>query len=146
MSKTTIPKNRSSAKTGKSFFVSVFLGTLIALAIGLGLLIVSSFAGLSLEDPEPFLPIISLVSLFVSSLFGGYLSARIHKESGLVCGALSGILLIGILVLLTFSCSFSIKLSLFMICAPAILVVASIAGVCGVNGGKEKKTKRKKGF
>ncbi len=146
MPKMKMPKNRTAPKTEKSFWGSVLIGTLFALLIGFILLIVSSFIGLRLEDPEAIAPIFALVSLFFTAFSGGYASARIHKESGFVCGAVSGILLIGILVLLVFACSFSIKLSLFLICAPAAVVSSAIAGVCGVNGGKEKKTKRKKGF
>lgn len=146
MSKSRTVKNRTQPKKEKSFFVSVFLGTLVSLAIGLILLVISCFAGLSMENPDQFTPIFALVSLFATALFGGYLSARAHRENGLFCGALSGILLVGILVLLVFAFSFSIKISLFLICAPAVIVCSAVAGVCGVNSGMNKKPKHKKKF
>ncbi len=146
MSKKTTVKNRTQPKKEKSFFVSVFLGTLFALLIGFLLLILSCFAGLSMEDPDQFTPIFSLVSLFITALSSGYIAARTHRENGLFCGALSGIFLIGILVLLVFAFSLSIKISLFFICAPAIIVSAALAGVCGVSAGTGKKTKHKKKF
>ncbi len=146
MKKTKLPKNRTSPEKNKSFFVSVLIGTLIALAVGLLLLVIFTVIGLKLEDPEKFAPILALFSLFLTAVLGGYLSARTHKESGLFCGAASGILLIGILVLLVFACSFSIQLSLFAISAPAVIVLSALSGIGGVNGGRKKKPKRKKGF
>jgi putative membrane protein (TIGR04086 family) len=146
MSKKSTVKNRTQSGKEKSFFVSVFLGTLISLIIGILLLVVSCFAGLSTEDPERLAPIFALVSLFITALLGGYIAARTHKENGLFCGALSGILLIGILVLLVFAFSLSIRISLFGICAPAIIVSSAVAGVCGVSAGKKPKNIHKKKF
>ncbi len=144
MAKAQAFKNRTQQKAGKSFFVSVFLGTLFSLLIGIFLLMIFCLAGLSLEDPDRLVPIFSLVALFVSAFFAGYLSARLHRETGFLCGALSGVFLIGILVLLAFACSFSIQISLFFICAPFAVVISAIAGVGGVR--KREKPRKKKRF
>ena len=124
MDKTLSNRGRTRDKKEKSFFVSVFTSTLIALAVGLLLLLASCFLGLSLDDPDKFS----------------------HKKSGLVCGALSGVLLVGILVLLAFAFGLGIRISLFAICAPAAIVVASLAGLCGVGAGSVKKPKHKVKF
>ena len=133
MSKKTTVKNRTQKGKEKSFFVSVFLGTVISLALGLLLLVLSCFAGLS-------------ISLFITALSGGYIAARTHRENGFFCGALSGVFLIGILVLLVFIFSLSIKISLFLICAPAVIVSSAVSGVCGVSAGTTQKHKRSKKF
>ncbi len=146
MSKKTTVKNRTQKGKEKSFFVSVFLGTVISLALGLLLLVLSCFAGLSMEDPEKFTPVFSLISLFITALSGGYIAARTHRENGFFCGALSGVFLIGILVLLVFIFSLSIKISLFLICAPAVIVSSAVSGVCGVSAGTTQKHKRSKKF
>ena len=143
MDKTLSNKKHAGAKKEKSFFVSVFMGTIIALAVGLLLLLAVCFLGLSLDDPDKFTPPLALGSLFVTALLSGYLSARKHKKSGLLCGAVSGILLTGIMVLLAFAFSLGIRLSLFAICAPAIIVCAALAGICGVGSGSVKKPKHK---
>lgn len=121
----------------------MFIGTLISLAVGLLLLVASCFIGLSLDDPDKFTPPLALGSLFITALLSGYLSARKHKKNGLLCGAVSGILLTGIMVLLAFAFSLGIRLSLFAICAPAVVVCAAIAGICGVGSGSVKKPKHK---
>ena len=146
MDKTLSNRGRTRDKKEKSFFVSVFTSTLIALAVGLLLLIASCFLGLSLDDPDKFTPPLALGSLFITALLAGYLSARSHKKSGLVCGALSGVLLVGILVLLAFAFGLGIRIPLFAICAPASIVVASLAGLCGVGSGSVKKPKHKVKF
>ncbi len=140
-----IRKTRSETKE-KSFFVSVFIATLLSLVLGLLLLIPMTLLGLRLEDPDRFTPIFALISLFLTALAGGYTAARIHRENGLLCGALSGILLIGILILLVFAFSLSVRLTLFLTCAPAIVISSAAAGICGVSAGKEKKPKHRKKF
>lgn len=144
MDKTLFKHKHAGEKKEKSFFVSVFTSTLISLAVGLVLLVASCFLGLSLDDPDKFTPPLALGSLFITALLAGYFSARSHKKSGLLCGAVSGILLTGILVLLAFAFGLSIRLSLFAICAPAIIIFSAIAGICGVGAGTAKKKPRHK--
>lgn len=146
MDKTVSGKSRAQNNKEKSFFVSVFIGTLIALAIGLVLLTLSGLLGLSLDDPDKFTAPLALAALFITSLLSGYISARRYGKNGLVCGAMSGILLIGILVLLAFAFGQSIRFPLFAICAPGILICAVIAGICGANAGTVKRPKHKVKF
>ena len=146
MDKTLSNKKHAGTKKEKSFFVSVFIGTLIALGAGLLLLLAACFLGLSLDDPEKFTPPLALGSLFITALLAGYLSAHSHKKNGLLCGAVSGILLTGIMVLLAFAFGLGIRLSLFAICAPAVIICAAIAGICGVSSGAAKKPRHKVKF
>ena len=144
MSKFPTVKSHTQPKKEKNFFVSVFLGTCISLAIGLLLLVIACFVGLSTEDPSRFTPIFSLVVLFITALLSGYISARTHRENGFFCGLLSGILLVGILVILVFAFHYTIRFSLFAICAPAVVIASSIAGIGGVNTNTPKPKHKKK--
>lgn len=141
MDKTVTAGKRSAPKKEKSFFVSVFLSTAIALGIGLSLLVVICFAGLSMKDPAHYTPMLAVAALFVTALAAGYFSARGHGKNGLACGALSGLLLVGVLVLLAFAFEMSIHISLFAICAPAVIICSALAGIVGV--GAEPKPKKK---
>jgi len=67
MDKTLSNRGRTRDKKEKSFFVSVFTSTLIALAVGLLLLLASCFLGLSLDDPDKFTPPLALGSLFITA-------------------------------------------------------------------------------
>ncbi len=142
-------KAKTSSRSGgnqKSFPVSVFFGTLLSLCLGSILLLMLTFIALRLPDPGRFAPIMALFALFATALSSGYLSSRAHKEKGLLTGFLSGLLLVGILVLCAFAFSLSIRWNTFMIAAPAAVVCAAIAGVCGVSTPQKPKHKRKKGF
>ncbi len=136
-------KGRSQPKKEKSFFVSVFIGAVISLVCGILLLMLSCVPMLSLEDPNRFAPVFGLAALFISAIVGGYLSARTHRKSGLACGALSALLLISVLVLLAFALELKIRTSLFIICAPSLVVCSAIAGICGVGSESSPKPKHK---
>ena len=136
-------KSRTQPKKEKSFVVSIFIGAASALFCGISFLALACLPMLSLEDPGKFAPALGLASLFISTIIGGYLSARAHRKSGLACGALSALLLISTLVLLAFSIEATISISLFSICAPALIVCAAIAGICGVSAPTSKKPKHK---
>ena len=144
MDKTVSGRKRSAPQKEKSFFVSVFVSTAIALTAGFFLLVLICFAGLSLKDPAQYTPKLAVAALFVTALLAGYLSARGHGKNGLACGALSGLLLVGVLVLLAFAFEMRIHISLFVICAPAVIVCSSIAGIVGVGADSTPKKKRKR--
>ena len=144
MSKFPNTQSRSQAKKEKNFFVSVFLGTLISLAIGMILLVITCLLLLTTEDPAGFTPIFALVILFVTALLSGYISAHTYHENGFFCGLLSGILLVGMLVVLVFAFHCTIRFSLFSICAPAVVIASSLAGIGGVNTKSPRIRHRKK--
>jgi putative membrane protein (TIGR04086 family) len=145
MSKFPNTQSRTQPQKEKNFFVSVFFGTLISLVIGLALLVISCFLGLFTEDPSRLTPIFALAVLFITALLSGYISARTYRENGFFCGLLSGILLVGTLVILIFAFRFTIRFSLFSICAPAVVIASSLAGIGGVNT-KAPRTRHKKKF
>ena len=125
--------SHSRPKKEKSFLFSVFFGTCSSLVFGMVLLSVFAIPALKLEDPLRFIPIFALISLFLSAAIGAHISARLHRKSGLACGVLSSLLLILVLVGLGFLFSVQIKPTLFMICAPSLLIISAIAGICGVG-------------
>ncbi len=133
MKKHRISRSRSRSKKEKSFIFSVFSGTVLSLLLGMALLAIFSIPLLKLEDPLRFVPVFALIALFVSAAAGAHFSARFHGKSGLACGVLSSLLMIMVLVGLGFLFSLQIKPTLFMICAPSLLVVSAIAGICGVG-------------
>lgn len=144
MDKSFNGKRHAREKKEKRFFVAVFTGTMLSLLAGLSLLLLLCFLALYLEDPTPYTPIFSLASLFITAIMGGYFSSRGHRKHGLACGTLSGILLVSFLILLAFAFGKAIRLSIFAICAPSIVICAAIAGIVGVDSGKSKRPKKHK--
>lgn len=143
MKKTNVFQERKQAKKEKSFFVSVFLGSMITFVSGITLLFISAFPALLLDDPFRYAPVFAIVSLFIAVIIGGYSAAHIHRKSGLACGALSSLFTIGALVIFAFAFGLKIQTMLFAICAPTLIIFASIAGVCGVSTERTAKPKHK---
>lgn len=130
-------------KKETGFLRAVLTGAACSLALGLILLMLSCIPALALPDPLRFAPVFALVCLFVSTAAGAYLAAKLHGKSGLACGLLSSLAFVGVIVSLTFILSLKIRVSLFFICAPLLLITSAVAGVCGVSSPAPKKHKHK---
>lgn len=144
MDKTVSGGKRSAPKKERSFFTCVLMGTALSLLFGFFLLTLVCIVGLNLKDPSQYTPMLAIAALFATALSAGYLSARRCGKSGLACGALSGLLLVGALVLLAFAFEMRIHISLFAICAPAVIICSSIAGIVGVGAESTPKKKRRR--
>ena len=141
------PVSRPSSKKEKGFFVSVLVGAVCSIALGMILLALSCIPALAMEDPLRYAPVFALISLFVSDIVGARVAARLHGKSGLACGMLSSLALILTAVALCFVFSLQIRTPLFMICAPALLLAAAVSGIGGVSHREPKSKKHKpKGF
>ena len=144
MDKTVSGGKRSAPKKERSFFTCVLMSTALALLFGFFLLTLICIVGLTLKDPYQYTPMLAVAALFAAALFAGYFSARRYGKSGLACGAFSGLLLVGTLVLLAFAFEMRIHISLFAICAPAVIICGSIAGIVGVGAESTPKKKRRR--
>ena len=131
-----IPRRQQKKEAG--FLSAVLIGAVLSMLLGLILLALSCIPALSLADPLRFAPIFALAVLFISAAAGSYFAARLHGKSGLACGVLSA--LIFVLGTVAAACAFSLKIrvSLFMICVPILLIVSAVAGVCGVSEREQK--------
>ena len=143
MKKSHVFQERKQAKKEKSFFVSVLLGSISTLFSGMMLLFISAFLALLLDDPLRYAPVFAIFSLFIAVIIGAYSAAHIHRKNGLACGALSSLFTIGALVIFAFAFGLKIQTTLFAICAPTLIICASIAGVCGVSTEHTAKPKHK---
>ena len=137
------PPARRAQKKELGFPISVLLGAVCSLFCGTALLALSCIPLLALPDPLRFAPVFALVCLFVSVAVGANFAARLHGKSGLACGVLCALALILTLVALACVLSLKIRTSLFMICAPALLLTAAISGICGVSEKAPKVRKHK---
>jgi len=137
------PISRRQPKTELGFLPSVLAGALCSLLLGMLLLTLLSILALLLEDPLRYAPVLALSCLFIATAAGAHLAARLHGKSGLACGLLSSLGMIVCTVALDFALALQIRTSLFLICAPALLAVAAVAGLKGVSR-RESKPKRRK--
>lgn len=131
-------RSRSPQKKETGFLTAVLIGAAFSLILGMILLALCCIPALALADPLRFAPVFALVCLFVSAAAGAYLAARLHGKSGLACGILSALTLIIGMIALCFILSLKIRMSLFFICAPALLLVSAFAGLRGVSAPSPK--------
>ena len=124
---------RGQSKKSVGFLTAILAGALVSVLLGMILLALSCIPVLLLSDPLRFAPVFALASLFISTAVGARTAAKLHGKSGLACGVLSSLILIMALVALGFLFSLQIKPTLFIICAPSLLFISAIAGICGVG-------------
>ena len=121
----------------------MLFGTLWGIAAGVVLLALCAVAGIFLDDPDKFAPIMALAAFFISSYIAGYKSAAYKRSGGAVTGLAAGATFVLIVVLFALATASSIKLPLFAICAPAAVLTSVFAGIAGA-GKKQKAPKKHK--
>lgn len=123
---------------GKSLLISVGTGFLLTL--------VGSLGAYFYVDPDQLIPGIALFAAAITALIGGFSAVRIHGHSALLCGALNGLSMIALMMLLSlffvpFASGYSAAISaLLHVCYPLL----SIAGAyLGLKKPQQKKKKRR---
>lgn len=126
---------------------STLRGYLVSLAIGAAMTLVLSFAVYSLADPNRYLLPVSFCILYISSLLGGFFSAKFNRGSALLCGLLNAAMLLVtmLLVSLFFGEAYSADRSLGLsIGLRGITVLLSVLGaMVATHKSSPKKRKRK---
>ena len=124
------------------FIKSILKGVLGALAVSAVLLFLFSYVCTKQADPKALTGLFGVMTLVMCSISGGFVAARSHKHSGIVCGACCGLVLACLLMCgsLAMGASSGMKWLLFLI-VPA---VAAVGGFFGVPSGKVKRRRRQK--
>lgn len=143
MNKTAKSRFSQTQPTEKNFFICVLFGMLWGVGVALALLVIFSVAGLFLDDPEKYAPIMALASFFISSYAAGYKSAKYKRSGGAVTGLAAGVAFVFVIVMFALATASSIKLPLFAICAPVAVLTSVFAGIAGA-GKKQKAPKKHK--
>jgi hypothetical protein len=95
-------QKQKSAGTQSSLFLKSTLGTLLlSLAVGGGMLLLSSFALTFTPDPLSLALPAGLLSAALASFMGGYFATRIYHLPALSAGLINGILLTALSLLLS---------------------------------------------
>ncbi len=143
--KKRIKEKKRVSKSGA--LTSAVFGMCVSSAILLALLIMFSLIGLVISNPHSLITPFSFFSIYASSFFGGFISAKKNKCSdALLCG-----LICGCFVFLLFSSVFWIfGLIIDVKSAPiswlfrAIMIISSILGAILSTLTKSKSPKKKR--
>lgn len=125
-----VPETLSVSKIVKSVVIGVLAGVLICTA----LLMICAGIFVAMERlPMEAISLLSIIILAVSAFFAGFISTKLCRGKGLLCGAISSLALFFIAMLagLNFSV-FSFNLSLLMK-AVVMLIAGAIGGILAAN-------------
>ncbi len=127
---------------------SALFGTAIGIASAFILMMIGSLICYSSGDPHKLTGAVSLVSLYVSSLVSGFAAVIRNRSSALLCGGLSGTLLMLFFIVcslfLDSEATFDFPVSILLrICIIATAVLGGYAGLKrNTNKRKTHKTNR----
>jgi putative membrane protein (TIGR04086 family) len=123
-------------------------GLLSSFAVGGALILLGALALSFTPDPNAWLQPAGLFCAASTALFGGWFTSRRHGHAALLCGALHGMLLCGMMLLasLFFAGEAATHASGYSALASALLhvgvILLSIAGA--YLGGRAKQARRRK--
>lgn len=139
---------RIPASVPRNIFKSTAQSFLIVLVLLLASAVLVAALIYSLADPNRYIAPASMSLLYIFSLLGGFLSAKRHGGSALLCGLLFAAMMLATMMLtsLFFPLSLSADRSLaFEIGLRGIAIALSIAGaMIGTKPKKRKVMKRKR--
>ena len=142
-------KNRENGDTGTLPIVkNSILGAACSLILMLVLSLAFCWISYTRDDPDSLLSVLSFAALYISALVAGIISAKRTGNRALASGALSGIMFVGILFLISlcFSDSYSSGYPWGSETAMrgSVILLSILGGLIGVHKGNTKKHKRKR--
>ena len=119
--------------------IIVLVGMLIGIFTSLVMLLIFSFVMTMKDIPQGAVPTLTAVSVALGSFAGGFAGAKLHRKAGLATGAIIGLFIYLLLMLVGIAAQRSgIGVSVFIKLAVS-LVSGAIGGIIGVNARKKNK-------
>ena len=143
-------KGSSSHGSGKRLLISSVFGAVTGILIFILLVLISSAFCMIPESPHAFIAPLCIFSVYSSAFFSGFAAVKRNGSSALLCGALSGV----ILMLTVWLASATLGLFLGITTSGAsafifkllIVPVSCVGALIGVGQSKDKKKKGKRKF
>ncbi len=137
-------KNRTANEGVSGFLVSSFFGVCASSVAAIILWFAASLAAYSCDDPNSLIPILSLVAVYLASAVGGFVSAKVNGKSGALVGAVSGIMFVLILLLISVFLRGSYSSQSGALTALVLRGASILASAFGGLVGSYKKPKRRR--
>ena len=87
-------------------------------------------------------PIFGVGSMLVSSLLGGFTSAKSHRKNGLIMGVVTGLIFVLLISIAALISKSAIHTTMFLCCGIIGVILSSLGGIIGVSEKKRKRTRR----
>jgi len=123
---------------------NILKGVAVSVFVSAMFLFLFAFVCTKQADPKALTGVFGKTALVLGSIAGGFVSARLYKHSGVICGICCGLVFSVILITLSLllgnleSDSSNIKWLLLLI----VPVVSAVGGFLGVPSGKVKRRRR----
>ncbi len=130
----------------KNIFLCAARGLAAALVTSMSLACALAALASAMDDPDKYTGIFALAALFTGAVCGGFVTALARGKNAVLCGAVTGLMMIAVMVMLAFSFALGMNMSLFLICAPSIIVTATLGAISGAGKREQKKKRKKKKF
>ena len=139
-------KSHGNSSRLKQVGANSFFGAIIGALCLIILLAIFSALCTSLPDPHPLVAPLSIFSMLSSAFFCGFSAVKRNKSSdALLCGALSGAILLSLLMLcFGFVGGEDSSPTATLICRLLFVPLSLVGGFCGL--GRKKKQGRKRKF
>ncbi|CDZ24197.1 hypothetical protein CCDG5_1080 [[Clostridium] cellulosi] len=133
---TTAANSRKNISRAAANFLT---GLIVGIITSIILLLIFSFIMTVRDIPEGVVPTLSAISVSIGSIVGGFVSAKMFGKSGLIVGALIGLVLFLIMMLAGAAVQGNGAKVSALIKAVVSLVSGGIGGVVGVNSRRSQK-------
>ena len=126
---------------------SALFGAMIGIVSAFVFMTAGAFVCYLTSDPNAFVDVTALVSLYISSLVCGFAAAKKNRSSALLCGSLSGIFMMLFFVVCSLffdsnsEAAFDFPISVLL--RVAMIAVSVLGGYLGTKKGNSKKKNRK---
>ena len=127
-------------------FKGAFLGLGVFLVAFLVFWIGVSIIAYSCNDPNSVMSVFAFCAVYIASLIGGFSSAKINRGAGVVCGALCGVMMTFVLLLLSvllrnsYSSGYSGGAALLL--RSAVVLVSVVGGILGCYERPRRRRRR----
>lgn len=128
---------------GKQILMPVIMGILAALIASLILLAIFSVLLSTLDIPTVSVQVFACISIGAGALTGGFFSARILRNKGLLSGAATGLLFYAVLLIAGAAMGQADIQALTLLKVLLAVVFGAIGGIMGVNS--KRRLRRLKG-
>ena len=126
---------------------SALFGAMVGIVSAFVFMTAGAFVCYLTSDPNAFVDVTALVSLYISSLICGFAAVKKNRSSALLCGSLSGIFMMLFFVICSLffdsnsEAAFDFPISVLL--RVAMIAVSVLGGYLGTKKGSSRKKNRK---
>ena len=117
----------------KNIIKPLIIGFIISIVVSFLAIIIFAVTATNIDISDEGLTVMSIISMINGAFAGGFVSAKVLKEKGLIIGAINGLLFFFIMTLISFIVSREPMSSISLIKILSFTIASMLGGIFGVN-------------